>query len=73
MKQAVDGAVVANSHNVVVYRVCRPDGTELCVEERGHVHLDDSGAAQYLVGTIQDITEKHLAEQALHEALRDAA
>jgi two-component system cell cycle sensor histidine kinase PleC len=72
MQQTVAEAVAEKGKYTIQYRICQPGGTQLFVEERGHVHVDDAGEPKYLLGTIQDITEKHLADLALHDALRSA-
>jgi len=49
-------------------RITRPDGTARFVQVRCEISRDCSGAAAELVGTIQDITERKLAEEELRHA-----
>ena len=50
------------------HRVCRPDGSVLHVHERAELVRDASGRPLKLVGTVQDITERKLAEEQLRLA-----
>ena len=52
----------------IEYRIVRPDGEVRHVLEIGETIVDDSGKAVEQAGTIQDITERKLAEQALRKA-----
>lgn len=54
------GAVLRMDHRIVL-----PDGSERIVHERAHVIYDDAGVPQRMIGTVQDITERKLAEEAL--------
>ena len=45
------------------HRVVLPDGSERVVHEEGTVNFDDSGKAICMLGTVQDITERKLAEE----------
>jgi len=49
-------------------RISRPDGATRFVQLRCQVARDESGHVTELVGTIQDITERKLAEQELRHA-----
>jgi PAS domain S-box-containing protein len=48
--------------------VVRPDGTHRWITARGHATRDVNGNVINLHGTVQDITTRKLAEQALHES-----
>jgi PAS domain S-box-containing protein/putative nucleotidyltransferase with HDIG domain len=48
------------------YRILLPDGAVRWVYAQGHQAFDDSGRAVALVGFVQDITDRVLAEEALH-------
>jgi PAS domain S-box-containing protein len=49
----------------IEYRVRRPDGEERVVHSRGEVHYDEAGRPCRLRGSVQDITERKRAEEAL--------
>jgi two-component system, cell cycle sensor histidine kinase and response regulator CckA len=49
-----------------IVRVC--DGEECWVEGRGRLELDENGQILRMLGTIQDITERKLAEDDLRES-----
>ncbi len=52
-----------------VYRIIRvEDGAERWVDGRGELEFDDSGRTIRMIGTIQDITERKRAEEALFQA-----
>ncbi len=49
----------------VEHRIVRPDGSIRWVHERGVVQRDACGVAVRMVGTVKDITDRHLAVEAL--------
>jgi PAS domain S-box-containing protein len=49
------------------FRIVLKDGTVKTLHARGEVMTDTDGKAFKLLGTVQDITKKHLIEQALRE------
>jgi PAS domain S-box-containing protein len=49
------------------HRVIRPDGTERVVVERALLVVAPDGRAVRLLGTVQDVTERKRAEEALRE------
>lgn len=52
------------------YRIMRPDGAERWIESHGVAEFEGSGPGRKLIGcggTIQDITERKLAEEALRQ------
>lgn len=53
------------------HRVVRPDGEVRYVMERAEVENDTNGNPEWLVGTVQDITEQELHDRELELALRD--
>jgi PAS domain S-box-containing protein len=56
------------------HRVRRADGTEVWMEERAELELDEVGIAIRARGTVQDVTDRHLAREAERLAQqRDAA
>lgn len=54
----------------VDFRVVLPDGHIRYLHGRGELHLDDQQRVSYLTGTVQDITERKLAEMWLAESER---
>ena len=63
VRAKVDAALAEGGSFDAVHRVLRPDGEERVVHERGHVEFDMDGRAQRMIGTVQDITERHSLEQ----------
>lgn len=53
-------------------RIYQPDGSLVYISARGRPLRDISGKVIYLIGTVQDITERKLAEQQLREAKETA-
>lgn len=52
---------------ILDFRVIRPDGSVRHLHARGKMVLDDHGKPVRLAATIQDITERKLADQAIHD------
>jgi PAS domain S-box-containing protein len=52
----------------VEYRIIRPDGEMRFVQSQGEVSRDDSGRPRRLFGTLQDITERRRALNALSDS-----
>jgi len=50
------------------YRMCRGDGTDILVRDRGVVLRDAAGRSSHIIGSIHDITRERQAERALREA-----
>ncbi len=50
------------------HRIIRPDGIERIVHERGEVIKDKLGNPLKMIGTIQDITDRAIEEEALRES-----
>ncbi|MCP4452293.1 MAG: PAS domain S-box protein [Planctomycetes bacterium] len=51
----------------IEHRLLLTDGTEKIVHAKGEAVADENGETLYLVGTVQDITERKEAEQQIHE------
>ena len=51
-----------------VHRLVIADGTSRVVRETVRAITDDNGTPQRLIGTVQDVTEQHLAESRLRES-----
>lgn len=54
----------------VAYRIIRPDGQLRYVQGDGEVIADDAGRPRRTIGFLQDVTEQHLAKDALANANR---
>ena len=65
VQAAITRALRSGGSYDIGHRVLRPDGAVRFVRERGEIWLQDNGVATRMSGTIQDVTERHLAEQAL--------
>ncbi|NQT73867.1 MAG: PAS domain S-box protein [Chloroflexi bacterium] len=50
------------------HRIVRPDGSERVVEDQGEPTVAEDGTLVKIVGTVQDITERTKAEQALRKS-----
>jgi PAS domain S-box-containing protein len=68
MVQAVADAVNGVRFYNVEYRIIRPNGEVRFVHSRGDLVKDESGRPRRHFGTIQDITERKRAEEALHRS-----
>jgi PAS domain S-box-containing protein len=47
----------------IEHRICRPDGSDRIVHERGQIYRDEFGKPVRMVGTVHDITESKIAEE----------
>lgn len=63
-------AVVSGSRLNIQHRIIRPDGHLRYVHELAEITLSDTGVPQRVLGTIQDITEHKMAEEALRDSER---
>jgi PAS domain S-box-containing protein len=59
--------LAAGKTAVIDHRIILPDGAIRYVQERAYVLRDEAGATSKVVGTVQDITERTLMEEALRE------
>ena len=67
VRRAVDAALYQEAEYELEHRIVRPDGSIRIVRQQGEVTFDDTGNPLRMTGTVQDITERRLAEQTLHE------
>jgi len=51
----------------VEHRIIKPDGSQLYVCQQGETGLDSKGQVQSITGTLQDITERHIAEESMRK------
>ena len=70
LQQVVDEALRTGSSYELDLEMIRPDGTTGWVTARGAPQRDASGLVVRLSGTVQDITERKLAEKALASVSR---
>jgi PAS domain S-box-containing protein len=65
LRDAVERALETGAPYELVLKMARADGTHRWVTARGEVQLDAAGRIAGLRGTVQDITERKLAEEAV--------
>jgi PAS domain S-box-containing protein len=73
VRQAVTVALETGRRYDVEHRVIRPDGVQVYVHEMAEIVRDDAGQPVRMVGTVQDVTERRLAEERIqweHKLLR---
>ena len=64
-------ALIGDQPYRLTYRIIRPDGQIRWIHDRGFTIRDDEGQARRFVGVARDITERHLAEVALRERIKE--
>ena len=70
--EAIEGTLYRNEPYDHHHRIVQPDGAERVVHRRARVVLGEEGNPLRMIGTVQDITERRLAEEEL-ERSREAA
>ena len=65
VEQSVDDALYRNKPYSIDHRVVRPDGSERVVHERAEVTFSETSKPVRMAGTVQDITERKLAQRAI--------
>jgi PAS domain S-box-containing protein len=68
VQRHVDGALYNKKPYGIDYRIILPDGEERIVFATGAVTFDDEEKPVRFAGTVQDITERNRAEEALRES-----
>ncbi|GEM_PF-4849823 len=63
VKKSVSEALYENKPYSIDHRIVLPDGSERIVHELAEVFFDDGGRPTRMVGTVQDITNRKLAEK----------
>ena len=53
------------------YRIIRPNGEIRYIDSRREVHTDETGRPQTMIGTLLDVTDRKVAENALASSLRE--
>ena len=67
VEAALQHALDTAAPYAIDHRIVRPDGSVRIVHESAEVLLDDKGKPVRMFGSVQDITERKQAEQALRE------
>jgi len=70
IKKAFSGALYRREPYDIEHRVRKPGGVERQVHAQGEILYDASGRPVRMMGTLQDVTERRQAEQALAESER---
>ena len=65
VQSAVHSAMAEGHRYEIEYRIVRPDGTQRWVFEAADVVVGDGGTPVELTGVVQDITERHEAEETM--------
>jgi PAS domain S-box-containing protein len=68
VEQTIDRAVRESSDLEMDYRIVLADGSAKYLQSLGHPVISESGELVEFVGTVMDVTERKLAEEALHKA-----
>ena len=63
VKAAVLSAIARGGRYELEYRIVRPDGTQRWIFEAADVVADQSGIPVEMIGVVQDITDRHEAEE----------
>ncbi len=69
VKKSINEALHERKPYFIDHRIVLPDGTERIVHTQDEVFRDETGKPIRMVGTVQDITERKRAEEALRESL----
>ncbi|MCD4821044.1 MAG: PAS domain S-box protein [Methanococcoides sp.] len=64
----INKAIYENKPYSIDYRILLPDGSELIVHEQAEVTFNETGQAIRMAGTVQDITVRKKAENAMFNA-----
>jgi len=67
-KQIFIQALKTDNSYIRDYRLKSKSGKTVWIEERGQIIYGENGEVEYITGSFLDITERKLAEQALHES-----
>jgi two-component system sensor kinase FixL len=67
VEKAVNEALYEGKPYGVDYRIIRPDGAVRIVHSQGEVSFDQAGTPVRMTGTVQDITERMRAQEALRK------
>lgn len=65
--KAAAGECLEHGHNIVEYRILRPDGSVRWIRDRGYAIREANGQIQRIAGIAEDITDRKQEEQAARE------
>ena len=68
IRRASERALLSGKYYSVDYRITTADGQQRFVVQQARIERDDAGRPIRMVGTVQDITDRKTAEQALRES-----
>src|SRR5262249_20116278 len=68
VRKAAEQALKHGKYYSVEYRIACPNGAERFVVQQARMVRDGQGRPVQMIGTVQDITERRLAEEALRES-----
>jgi PAS domain S-box-containing protein len=68
MRRVYGDIVAGNDRYTAEFRIVRPNGQVIWVEEIGEVEYDSAGRRAVVAGILQDVTERKQAEAALRES-----
>jgi PAS domain S-box-containing protein len=66
VNRSINEALYAQKGFSIEHRIIQPTGAERIVHQQGEVTHDETGKPVWMMGTVQDITERKRAENALH-------
>jgi len=69
-QEAVSNAINKDAPYSIDYKIVRIDGSVRYIHDEGEIIRDEHGQAIRMFGTTQDITERKLAEDKLHQVTR---
>ena len=67
VRDMIDSSLINNKAHKMEYRIVSKDGTELTVEHQAELISNDQGVPVRMYGTIQDISERKLAENHIRQ------
>lgn len=67
LEQRIEAALEHVQGYVLEHHAVRADGSRLVIHQRGEVHRNDEGRPVRLVGILQDITDRHRAEEKMRK------
>lgn len=65
--RVIETAVKNRTAYDIEHHIISPDGSARFVHQQGEIYLDSDSSAERVVGTIQDITERHKAEEQMQK------